>query len=75
MLTGSARTWLNNLAPNSINAWPDFEKVFVRNFNGTKHPGRPHDLALCIQGDSESDREYLARWTELHNTCEGILES
>ena len=35
MLTGSARTWLNSLAPNSINAWPDFEKVFVRNFNGT----------------------------------------
>ena len=58
MLTGLARTWLNSLAPNNINAWPNFEKVFVHNFNDTyKRSGRPRDLALCVQGDRETDRE------------------
>src|SRR3954467_1843683 len=76
MLTGSARTCLNILAPNSINAWPNFEKVFNQNYNGTyKHPGRPCDLSLCVQGDRESDREYLSRWTELRNSCEGVVEN
>src|SRR3954469_12104738 len=74
ILTGSARTWLNSLAPNIINAWPDFEKAFIRNFNGTfKRPGRPCDLSLCVQGDPESDRAYLARWTKLHNSCEWVV--
>jgi hypothetical protein len=35
MLQGLARTWLNNLLPNSVNAWLDFEGAFVRNFTGT----------------------------------------
>src|SRR4051812_47019743 len=76
MLTDSARTWLNSLAPNNINAWTDFEKVFIRNFNGTyKRPGMPRDLSLCVQGDRESERAYLARWTELRNSCEGVVEN
>ena len=42
MLQGSARTWLNSLRPNSINAWLDFEEAFVRNFTSTyRRPGRP----------------------------------
>lgn len=42
MLLGSVRAWLNSLPANSINAWLDFEEVFVRNFTGMyKRPGRP----------------------------------
>ena len=42
MLQGSARTWLNSLPANSINAWLDFADAFVRNFTGTYHrPGCP----------------------------------
>ena len=59
MLQGSARTWLNSLPANSINAWLEFEENFVRNFTGTyRRPGRPRQLDLCVQGENESDREY-----------------
>ena len=75
MLQGSARTWLNSLPMGSINAWVDFEEAFVRNFMGTyKRPGHPSQLAMCVQGPAETSREYLARWTELQNSCEGVHE-
>ena len=75
MLQWSARTWLNSLPTGSINAWVDFEEAFVRNFTGTyKRPGRPSQLAMCVQGPTETGREYLARWTELRNSCEGVHE-
>ena len=35
MLVYSARTWLNSLPDNSINAWLDFEEAFIRNFTRT----------------------------------------
>ena len=31
MLEGSARAWLNQLAPSSIYTWEDLDRVFVRN--------------------------------------------
>ena len=75
MLQGSARTWLNSLPANSINAWLDFEENFVRNFTGTYHrPGRPRQLALCVQGENELDGDYIMRWTELCNNCEGVYD-
>ena len=75
MLQGSARTWLNNLPANSINTWLNFHDAFVHNFTSTyKRPGRPRQLALCVQGKDESIRDYLAQWTELRNTCEGVHE-
>nr|XP_020182585.1 uncharacterized protein LOC109768252 [Aegilops tauschii subsp. strangulata] len=75
MLQGSARTWLNSLPAGSINAWVDFEQAFVRNFTGTyKRTGRPSQLAMCVHGPAETGREYLARWTELRNSCEGVHE-
>ena len=47
----------------------------MRNFTGTYHrPGRPRQLALCVQGVNESDRDYLMRRTELRNNCEGVHE-
>ena len=29
---------------------------------------------MCVQGLAKTGREYLARWTELRNSCEGIHE-
>ena len=29
---------------------------------------------MCVQGPSESTRDYLTRWAELHNSCEGVHE-
>jgi len=75
MLQGSARSWLNSLPSNSINCWLDFDTAFVRNFTGTyERPGRPRQLALCVQGKDESLRDYLSRWIKLRNTCEGVHE-
>jgi len=75
MLQGSARTWLNSLLPNSVNAWLDFEEAFVRNFSGTyQHPGWMRQLSLCVQGKDESDHDYLTWWSELRNSCEGVHE-
>ena len=75
MLQGSARTWLNSLPAGSINTWVDFEQAFVRNFTGTyKRPGRPSQLVMCVQVPAVTGREYLARWTELRNSCEGVHE-
>ena len=75
MLIDSARTWLNNLAAGSINSWLDFEEAFISNFTGTyHHPGHPQQLAMCKQGLRETDREYLTRWCELRNSCEGVHE-
>jgi hypothetical protein len=73
MLTGSARTWLNSLSALQINSWQDF--WFIKNFTGTyKRPPRPWQLALCKQGPDELDHDYLTRWSELHNSCEGVGE-
>ncbi|KAI5008825.1 hypothetical protein ZWY2020_009873 [Hordeum vulgare] len=75
MLTGSARTWLNSLPAGSVNSWVDFEEAFVHNFTRTyKRPGRPRELAMCIQKPDEPLRDYVSQWTELRNSCEGVHE-
>jgi hypothetical protein len=75
MLTGSARTWLNSLPALQINSWHDFQEAFIKNFTRTyKRPPRPRQLALCKQGPDEPDRDYLTRWSELRNSCEGVGE-
>ena len=49
-----------------VNTWVDFEPAFVHKFTWTyKQPGRPSQLAMCVQGPTETGREYLTRWTEL----------
>ena len=35
MLEGSARAWLNQLAPGSILSWDELARVFTRTFEGT----------------------------------------
>jgi hypothetical protein len=75
MLTGSARTWLNSLPALQINSWHDFKETFIKNFTGTyKWPPRSRQLALYRQGPDETDRDYLTRWSELRNSCEGVGE-
>jgi hypothetical protein len=75
MLTGSARTWLNSLPALQINSWHDFQEAFIKNFMGTyKQLPHPRPLALCKQGPDELDRDYLTRWSELRNSCEGVGE-
>ena len=75
MLQGMARTWLNSLKPRSINSWVDFTEAFICNFTCTyKRPPKPHQLSLCVQGPDESTRDYLTRWAELRNSCEGVHE-
>jgi hypothetical protein len=75
MLIGSARTWLNSLSALQINSWYDFKEAFIKNFTGTyKRPPRSQQLALCKQGLDEPDCDYLTRWSELHNSCEGVGE-
>ena len=75
MLAGSARTWLNSLPAGSVNSWVDFEEAFVRNFSGTyKRPGQPRELAMCVQKPDEPLCDYVTRWTELRNSCEGVNE-
>ena len=32
MLEGSARTWLKNLPPNSIQSWAELKERFIKNF-------------------------------------------
>jgi hypothetical protein len=75
MLTWSAWTWLNSLPALQINSWHDFQEAFIKNFTRTyKRPPRPRQLALCKQGPDEPDRDYLTRWSELCNSCEGVGE-
>jgi hypothetical protein len=75
MLTGSARTLLNSLPALQINSWHHFQEAFIKNFTGTyKQPPCPQQLALCKQGPDEPDRDYLTRWSELRNSCEGVGE-
>ncbi|KAE8813942.1 Endoglucanase 3 [Hordeum vulgare] len=75
MLLVSAWTFLNSLPASSVNGWLDFHEAFVCNFIGTyKRPGRPRQLALCAQGPTELLCDCFTRWTELHNSCEGVHE-
>jgi hypothetical protein len=75
MLTGSARTWLNSLPALQINSWHEFKEAFIKNFTGTyKRSPHPRQLALCKQGLNEPERDYLTRWSELRNSCEGVGE-
>ena len=76
MLEGTARIWLNNLKPGSIRCWADFEDAFNANFTSTyKRPNRPQQLADCRQREHETDRDWLTRWTQTRNSCEGVEDS
>ena len=71
MLEGSARAWLNQLAPNSIYTWEDLARVFVRTFEG-KRPAGLIELQSCVQKTNETLRDYIQRWITLHHTVENV---
>ena len=51
-LTGSPRSWLNGLPPNSIHTSEDFKHEFPNNFEGTYQcPDSGYDLNSVIQGE------------------------
>ena len=66
---------VENLLEGSINSWMDLEEAFYSNFSSTyKRPNRPQLLAMCRQEERETDREYLTRWSNIRNSCEGVME-
>ena len=55
ILEGSARAWLNQLAPSSIYTWEDLARVFVTMFEGTcKRPAGLTELRSCVQKPNET---------------------
>jgi hypothetical protein len=67
--------WLNSLPALQINSWHDFQEAFIKNFTRTyKRPPRPRQMALCKQGPNEPNCDYITRWSELRNSCEGVGE-
>ena len=76
MLEGTARIWLNNLEPGSIRCWTDFEEAFKSNFATTyRRPNWSQQLADCKQRENETDRDWLTRWTQTRNSCEGVVDA
>lgn len=75
MLEGSARAWLNQLPPSNIYSWDDLFRVFLKNFKGTyKQPGGLAELQHCVHKQNENLREYIQRWTTLHNSVKNVTE-
>jgi hypothetical protein len=60
-LKDNARAWLNNLAPDSIRSWEEFQQPFIMNFWGTSRwPTSFEELRLCVQEIGESPRSYIS---------------
>ncbi|KAI4971277.1 hypothetical protein ZWY2020_002191 [Hordeum vulgare] len=75
MLDGSARVWLNQLAPSSIYSWANPARVFIRTFEGTcKRPAGLVELQHCVQKQNKPLRDFIQRWTTLYHTVENVTE-
>jgi hypothetical protein len=60
-LKDNARAWLNNLAPDSIRSWEEFQQAFIANFQGTsRRPTSFEELRLCVQRTGENLRSYIS---------------
>ena len=60
MLGGSARAWLNQLAPGSIYSWQELARVFIQTFEGTcKRPAGLAELQHCVQKPNETLRDHI----------------
>lgn len=71
-LKQSARSWLMDLPPNSIQSWDDLCDQFMAAFqSGYKHPGVISDLHVVIQREDETLRKYIQRFYQgQHNILE-----
>ncbi|KAE8800697.1 hypothetical protein D1007_23696 [Hordeum vulgare] len=75
MLDGSARAWLNQLAPSSIYNWENLSRVFIRTFEGTcKRPAGLVELQHCVQKQNEPLCDFIQRWTTLYHTVENVTK-
>ena len=75
MLEGSARAWLNQLAPGSFFNWEELARLFTKTFEGTyKRPAGLSKLQHCMQKQNETLRDYIQRWITLHHTVENMLD-
>src|SRR5215216_1763207 len=75
MLEGSARAWLNQLAPGSIFCWEELDRVFIKTFEGTcKRPAGLTELQHCIQKLNETLIDFIQRWITLHHSVENASE-
>ncbi|KAI5012942.1 hypothetical protein ZWY2020_025208 [Hordeum vulgare] len=75
MLDGSARAWLNQLAPSRIYSWADLARVLIRTFEGTcKRPAGLVELQHCVQKQNEPLRDFIQRWTTLYHMVENVTE-
>src|SRR3954471_2061663 len=49
--------------------------AFIAHFRGTyKRPHTASDLQQCVQGKNVTSREFLTRWLEMRNACEGVVD-
>ncbi|KAI4996962.1 hypothetical protein ZWY2020_052304 [Hordeum vulgare] len=75
MLDGSARAWLNQLAPSSIYSWADLSRVFIRTFEGTcKRPAGLIELQHSVQKQNEPLRDLIQRWTTLYHMVVNVTK-
>jgi hypothetical protein len=75
MLSGTARQWINDLVENSIQTWFDMQTAFTENFEGTyKRPHNIGDLQRCQWADNETSQNFLVRWLDMKNSCEGVTD-
>jgi hypothetical protein len=59
-LTGTARSWLNNLPNDSIRSWGELESQFTRNFCSIyKRSVSLEEVKLCVQRRDKTLRSYI----------------
>src|SRR5664279_6054730 len=74
MLEGPARSWLQNLPPNSINSWDELKELFIKKFQGTcKRPSTIADLERCVQKEGDSFHHWARRVSEIINSSDTII--
>ena len=68
--------WIEGLPKKIVHTWSDMKRVFIQHFQGTyKCPKSIFDLQRCVQQKNESSREFISRWSEIKNACEGVSET
>lgn len=76
MLTGSARAWLNSLAPNLSFVSPDLHEAFLMNFQGRyQWPPSQYDLGSCVQEEGESIHNFISRWLKKKNNISDVMDA
>jgi hypothetical protein len=76
VLSGSARTWLMNLAPGSIYSWEELCARFVANFaSAYQQHGVEAHLHAVRQEPGETLRTFISRFTKVRGTIPRISDA